>query len=172
MFEKYNEKVIPGEKYNFWTAIELVDNKHDGVWLCQCMCGRKRRMTSQKLLMYKNHKMDYNGCGYCEKEWFKGHPIISSTGEHIPVYNAWCNMKGRCLNPKHQNYKHYGKRGITIFSEWIHDFISFYNYVSQLDHYGEPGRSLDRIDNEKGYFPGNLRWATAKEQANNRRVRK
>ena len=49
---------------------------------------------------------------------------------------------------------------------------SFYSYVSKLDHFNEPGRSLDRINNDDGYRPGNVRWATAKEQANNKRPRK
>lgn len=163
------ETIIAGEKYNFWTPIEL-DKR--GLWLCECQCGRKRRMSAEKLLMYKNHKWDHNGCGYCESEEYKDHPRIITNGERIPVYGAWCNMRKRCSDPNHKLYKYYGGRGITVCEEWNNSFLEFYNYVSKLDHYGEIGRSIDRIDNDKGYFPGNVRWATAKEQANNQRRRK
>ena len=81
-------------------------------------------------------------------------------------------MKNRCYNINCPEYKNYGGRGITICDEWRNSFVAFYDYVSKLEHFNEPGRSLDRIDNNKGYCPGNVRWATAKEQANNKRQRK
>lgn len=163
------EKIIVGEQYNLWKVLEFVGKKEDDIWLCECRCGRKRRMSTSKLLMYKNHAWHHNGCGYCESDRYKDHPRIIVDGARIPVYGAWCNMRKRCFDPSHKLYKHYGGRGITVCDEWMNSFLDFYNYVSKLDHYGEPGRSLDRIDNEKGYFPGNVRWATSKEQANNTR---
>lgn len=163
------EEVIAGEQYNLWTAIERIKTKRDDIWLCECRCGRKRQMSASKLLMYKNCKMDYNGCGYCESENYKDHPRVIVDNQRIPVYGVWCNMRSRCKNPKIKAYKDYGGRGITVCDEWDNSFLAFYDYVSRLEHYGEPGRSLDRIDNNDGYYPGNVRWATAKEQANNTR---
>lgn len=81
-------------------------------------------------------------------------------------------MKSRCYNKNSPAYKDYGGRGITICDEWLNDFNAFYEYISNLDHFNEQGRSLDRIDNNKGYSPDNVRWATAKEQAQNKRKRK
>lgn len=86
------------------------------------------------------------------------------------IYSVWENMKTRCFNIKSKDYPGYGARGITVCPEWKNDFQAFYDCVSQLAHFGEAGYSLDRIDNDGNYEPGNVRWTTAKEQANNRRV--
>lgn len=85
------------------------------------------------------------------------------------IYKVWKKIKYRCLNPNSREYKYYGARGITIAEEWKEDFQAFYNYVSQLPHFGEEGYSLDRINNDGNYEPGNLRYATPKEQARNTR---
>jgi len=80
-------------------------------------------------------------------------------------YIAWLNARARCMNPKHPKYYRYGGRGITFCNEW-NDFSSF------IDHIGKKPSAdltLDRIDNDKGYEPGNVRWATRKEQQNNKR---
>ena len=78
-------------------------------------------------------------------------------------------MRARCNNPNNKSYKNYGARGITVCDEWNRDFQTYWNYVSKLDHYGEEGYTLDRIDNNKGYEPGNVRWATKSEQERNKR---
>lgn len=87
--------------------------------------------------------------------------------EH-PHYNRWEMMKRRCLNPKHHAYYLYGGRGIKIYSPWIHDFSKFNDWLNTA--LGEPpdGHTLDRIDNDGNYEPGNLRWADSKTQNANR----
>lgn len=80
------------------------------------------------------------------------------------MYARWIGIKKRCLNPNAQHYERYGGRGVTVCSEWVDSFEVFYRDV------GDPPSSkhtLDRIDNNKGYEKGNVRWATRKEQSNN-----
>ena len=87
------------------------------------------------------------------------------------IYRTWKAMKTRCHNEHSPSFKNYGGRGITVCDEWKNDFQSFYEYVSKLEYFGEPGRTLDRINNDGNYEPGNVRWATRKEQQVNRRRR-
>ena len=87
------------------------------------------------------------------------------------LYSRWCNIKTRCYNPNHNSYKDYGGRGIQVCNEWIEDFKTFYDYVTALPNAMEPGFTLDRIDNDGNYEPGNLRWADRETQNANARMR-
>ncbi len=86
-------------------------------------------------------------------------------------YSRWKNMKARCLNPRNPRYSNYGGRGISIYENWISNFDSYNKYINSLPFSNQQGRSIDRIENDTGYIPGNLRWATAQEQVINQRVR-
>lgn len=85
------------------------------------------------------------------------------------VYYAWKSMKKRCLNPKNKSFRYYGGRGIGICSRWKNKdgFINFLNDMGEPPH----KKSLDRIDNDKGYSPSNCRWADRSTQSRNRRIR-
>lgn len=83
-----------------------------------------------------------------------------------PEYTAWKHMRHRCGNPRHPNYKHYGGRGIVVCAEWE---LSFAAFIRDVGLRPSPQHSIDRIDNNGNYEPGNVRWATATEQIRNSR---
>lgn len=82
-----------------------------------------------------------------------------------PEYSVWVDMKARCFNPNVKSYKSHGARGITVCSAWLR-FEAFYEYMGRRPG---PGFSLDRMNNDGDYEPGNCRWATWSEQNLNRR---
>lgn len=81
-------------------------------------------------------------------------------------YMCWINIKHRCLNPKSPVYSDYGGRGIKICPEWQHNFAAFYAHIGKAP---DPRSQIDRINNEGNYEPGNVRWATAKQNRRNTR---
>ena len=83
----------------------------------------------------------------------------------LPEYRAWINMKQRCNYVKGKDYKHYGARGISVCERWD----SFSNFLQDMGQKPSKYHSVDRINNELGYYPENCRWATMTDQNNNRR---
>lgn len=84
---------------------------------------------------------------------------------YTPEYRTWTHMKVRCYNKNYESFSNYGGRGIKVCDEWLNDFVAFFNHVGKKP---SPQHTLDRIDNDGNYEPGNVRWATKSEQQMNR----
>lgn len=149
--------------YNLFVIEEVKVNKKGTWWKCQCSCGNVSVYPGTDLT--RRTKYTTKACKACSYS-LKSTKLKTHGCAHNYLYNTFMTIIGRCENPKNQAYSRYGGRGITIYPAWRHDFLAFYNYVGE-----RPSKeySLDRIDNDKGYEPGNLRWATKREQALNTR---
>ena len=137
------------------------NSSYNAVWDVMCDCGVTKKVLGTELI-----KGTTISCGCYRKKLSTTH---GKSGTKI--YRIWKGIKARCYNPNNDAYVNYGGRGIKLCDEWLNEengFINFYNYL------GDPpeGLSLDRKDPDGDYCPENCRWATAIEQANNKRSNK
>jgi len=157
--KKYPLNLV-GLKFGRLTVLSLdkTDTTKNSKWFCLCDCGVKTSVYRPCLV--QNHT---KSCGCFSVEQFK---IRSTTHgmSNTPAYKRWEDMHTRCYNSNTRSYKNYGGRGITVCKEW-HCFEAFYSDM------GSPpkGMSLERKNNNEGYNKKNCKWATPKEQSNNRR---
>ncbi len=151
------ERLI-GTKIGFLTILEPVGpNKDRKVCVkCRCDCGNIT-IASYRLLKKGRTK----SCG-CRRRTHAIRHGMSRT----PIYNCWAGIKQRCLDPNTVGYHNYGGRGIKICDRWKNSFEAFYKDVKDIY---DPSLTIDRIDNEGDYEPGNVRWVTSKENCNNTR---
>lgn len=126
---------------------------------CCCECGTKREVNIKNL---KSGISTSCGCRRSKQlaERNRKHGLRFSK-----EWRAWQSMKNRCYNSKVVGYPNYGGRGITVYQEWIDNFGKFYAYIGKAPD----GHTLDRIDTNGNYEPGNVRWASHKQQASNKR---
>lgn len=134
--------------------------------LFQCSCGI---VFTGIIRNIKTRQTRSCGCKRNEEYRRRHKPVEELRRSHKYASKYW-SMINRCYSPNNKDYKNYGGRGITVCDEWRKDFWSYIEHISSLPNYGEEGRSIDRIKNDGNYEPGNLRWATAKQQNNNKRV--
>ena len=127
--------------------------------LCECECGNRIVIPRYYLLRKANPRVD---CRSCDK------PIEDGPFQYKVEYHTWMQMRQRCSNPNHVSYTNYGGRGIEVCARWDHPTTGFDAFLSDVGQ-RPVGKTIDRIDVDGNYEPDNVRWATAKEQAANKR---
>ena len=133
-------------------------------WVCRCICGKEREVRQDKLA----RSSPVCQCTHIEAVAPTLRVVVKHGMNNSPEFQSWRSMKKRCAGTKEKDRRIYVARGITICPQWVNSFEQFYSDMGPRPK----GTSLDRIDNDKGYFPGNCRWATPTQQARNSRVPK
>jgi hypothetical protein len=154
-----------GKRYGLFVVVAFnsVDRHGSARYLCKCDCGVEKVVYGKNL---RNGCVSHCGCSH--NNFKHGHRSNLPDGQKISTktYRCWTGIKSRCYNPHRKSYENYGGRGITVCQRWLESFEAF------LEDMGEPPtpeHSIDRIVNDGNYEPGNCRWATAIEQAKNKR---
>lgn len=151
-----------GQRFTRWLVLTFAYTRgKSGYWLCRCTCGTEKPVLAIHLKSGKTRS-----CGCLRKEL-----LIKKNFKHgltdNPLHTVWCGMRSRCYNSKNIHYKDYGGRGIIVCSEWFNNPVVFIEWAVNKGY--RKGLTLDRINNNGNYEPGNCRWTTAKEQARNTR---
>ena len=163
---------LVGQKFGRWLVIEEAGRDKHGrrLWTCKCECGKQKDVPTNVLLNGESQS-----CGCLRHDRYLeavtkhgcGKKIKGSDRYATREYCIWQNMKQRCYNPNYKQFMDYGGRGIGMFEPWIESFETFYEFIGPCP---SENHSIDRYPNNDGnYEPGNVRWATKKEQAEHRR---
>lgn len=152
---------IKGMKFGNLTAISFEEKKH-GVflWKFKCKCGNTIVLADTMVMIGI-----ITDCGCSNIRRDRKRHMKNRDGSN-PLYKKWISMKDRCLNENCTIYQRYGGAGITICDEWVNDFDRFHKWA--IKNGWEKGKTIDRINNKKGYSPQNCRWATKKQQERNK----
>jgi len=157
---------LEGQRFDRLVVVERTgsDKHKQAMWRCRCDCGNESIVSTNKL-----RKQNTRSCGCLHKEKAAESLRVVSTLHGLSdssEWLAWKNAKDRCFNPNHTHYDNYGGRGITMSDEFRNSFETFYAHVGPKP---SPDLSLDRVNVNGHYERGNLRWATALQQIQNRR---
>jgi hypothetical protein len=154
---------LTGERIGVLTVLsrDTTSNHKRSYWICRCECGKVKSMLGDGLRSGKT-----KSCGCKVHRQLSDNEVLSSKRNRY--YRIWRNIKTRCFNPNSKDYNRYGGRGVTICEKWVDDSRNFIDYIQSLRGGNDPQLTLDRIDSDKNYEPGNLRWASPALQARNR----
>ena len=153
-------KDLTGKTFGQWKVIERAPNRKRAImWVCKCgLCGSTKIVAGTSL----------------KSGTSKNCTCIRKTGLHKthglskhPLYRVWWRMKGCTTNPTHQDYKHYGARGIIVCPEWLNDFMTFYEWAINNGYRG--GLTIERVNVNGNYEPSNCTWIPRADQPKNQR---
>lgn len=128
-------------------------------WRCRCDCGNESLVSTGSL-----NNGTIRSCGCLKVDAAREANRTHGLSKHL-LYSVWAVMKDRCYNSRNESYVRYGERGIQVHEEWVKDFKAFYDWA-MANGYKE-GLTIDRIDNDGNYEPGNCRWVTQDIQNQN-----
>lgn len=148
-----------GQRFGRLTVLRLGEGRTAGGgvrWVCLCDCGNEKEVNGNAMV-----SGNVQSCGCLHRDAVHRTHGMSGSRE----YRIWAGMKDRCSNPNNNRYADYGGRGITVHQPWIDSYEAWSEYMGPRPK----GTSIDRVDVDGNYEPGNVRWATNAEQANNKR---
>lgn len=154
----FNTKNLTGVRVGRWVVLGYAGESH---WRCRCDCGTERDVFTGNLTGKKTLS-----CG-CRKPEATAAAKTTHGLHDSTEYKTWAGMKRRCLNANDASHARYGGAGVSVCQRWADSFEAF---LADMGPKPSPRHTIDRIDNAKGYEPGNCRWATMAEQSRNKRT--